>query len=133
MNPEMNHALEEKAAQALSEILDLALQTKDFAVEQAPDVIKQLLAWNFTISLLQTVFTALLVVGSAAFAIYMLRKAPIRWDDTEKFPSHAIGVIVLVLDLFILFSAFARCEWIWLEILVAPKLFLIEYATRLVL
>ena len=42
----MNEALKEKAMQALSELLNLALQAKDFAVEQTPDVVRQLLIWN---------------------------------------------------------------------------------------
>ena len=141
----MNEELEQKAAQALSEILDLALKTKDFVVEQAPDVVRQLLAWSFVQSLVP--YLLWLAVSALAFSIsaYLWKRRPfpdyhstLEEDETGSNPrdlewlNRAISLIVAAVALLADLIALSEAEWIWLKILVAPKLFLLEYAATLV-
>lgn len=131
----MNEELKQKAAQALSEILDLALKTKDFVIEQAPDVVKQLLAWNFTLSFLSTcVFLTILGLMILAGRYLWVRRpfpdcrSTLEEDTAGRNPTDAEwynrGAACTM--------GFGASNLVWLKIWVAPKLFLLEYAATLV-
>ena len=141
----MDEALKEKALQALSELLDLALQAKDFAVEQAPDVVRQLLAWNLAYSLLQFALCAfgLSVPLLAARWLWKRRPIPDNYSTGEEdaagtnprdreWINRGIAFMLCAVATFAALVMLSETEWVWLKILVAPKLYLIEYAAALV-
>lgn len=122
---------------ALAEVIQRAVQGMDSAVQflstEIPDVLHQLLLWKFTESLLYFVFGVLqLVLGSCAvykWARYCLAKYSetrnIDWQAGAIFPSFVAMVVLLIVMVH-------TVNITWVQILVAPKVYLIEYASRLV-
>ena len=96
-----------------------------FAQDQAPDVIQQLLAWKFYVHLIQFSF-GIFVFLCCAYAGYRFIKWAIGDAVEELVP------ISLLLLLPMLGAVFMLMEGIkFIEILVAPKLYLLEYASSL--
>jgi len=103
----------------------------DFIRQQAPDIIHQLLVWRFTISLLFCILGAGIVSGGIILGVKAFRfackheKTCDGWDDKAFFTGMP-AFIITAFGCAIFFSNFD-----WLQILVAPKIYLIEYATHL--
>lgn len=141
----MNEELKQKAAQALSEILDLALKTKDFVIEQAPDVVKQLLAWNFTLSFLSTcVFLTVLGLMILAGRYLWVRRpfpdcrstpeedAAGRNPTDAEWYNRGVACTIWIISALVFILGFGASDLVWLKIWIAPKLFLLDYAATLV-
>jgi len=112
--------------------LELANQGVVQAVEvlkvQAPEVVNEILAWGFWINFIHFLFFAL----SLSFIIYLitgsrLKKLTVGDDGT---------IIKLIVSIFILFissiSSMPHFVFVWLKILIAPRLYLIEYVSSLI-
>jgi hypothetical protein len=125
----MTEKMELVLAEALTKALDVAEKTGDFVVEQSPEVVQQLLMWKMIISMIG--FFA--VVLSIFALVVWLSKAMIflkKMDDAEIIPLCIFGAVIhgaLTLLIGKGFGAFT-----WLKILIAPKLYLLEYAAALV-
>ncbi len=120
-----------------SELINLIESSKegiikgvDFAKAQAPDLIQQILTWHFVVNLIQ--FCG--AIGILIFFIWYCRKA-INWIVAEdangkdvSFPlfCSAVGALFQILPFIFMIN------FVWLKIWVAPKLFLVEYAARLI-
>ena len=117
--------MNEKLQEALAELINLTIQGKDFVLEQAPDVITQLLAWELTINLIGFCFGVLLLVW-IPISWRMSRNGKYRVDDVP-----VLGIISSVLG-GVLGIAFVSETLVWIKILIAPKIFLLEYAAELI-
>ncbi len=120
----------QKATKVSGEIYDGAksVTTKsiDFAMQQAPDLIHQLLMYNFIVSLLSFVFSLSLLIGSCYFIFYSFKQyASKKWDET-----NSIFLIFMIFPIGLSFIAMVNSTT-WLKIWIAPKIYLIEYAARL--
>jgi hypothetical protein len=114
--------------QALSSLISSAVDAKTFLVAELPEVVRQLLLWKMWVSLLETAIGA----GLLFCVIYGTYKYIKHWDficehDMEQ-TSVGVGVADLVLGLMGFFCAF---NFDWLQIWLAPKVYLIEYAAKL--
>ena len=111
--------VEQLAKGALAELINTFVSTKDFILEQAPIVLHELLRWKFAISLLgfiACVFTPIMIGGAAYFF-------------AKKFDS---GFYALNLaSLFVLIPFFECNTMDWLQIWLAPRVYLIEYTAEL--
>lgn len=148
--------MNEQANKILVDLLQKASNGIDAAVSfsqaQIPDVIHQLLVWNFVSSLVST----LLILATLPFACKFIMKMMKReqdgvmgndgysWErDKEKYKptlvwekngdispvSMLFGVGVFLYSLFVFVGV---ADMTWLKIWLAPKLYLIEYAASLV-
>jgi hypothetical protein len=109
--------------EALAEIINLTVQGKDFILDQAPDVIQQLLAWEFTIGLIGFVSGILLTLAYYPWTkiILKMRKKDEAWDFA--FIGHSFITLTILLIVY---------NTQWIQILIAPKVFLLEYAVNLI-
>lgn len=125
MNEQANKALSELIANAAGG-LNGAIE---FSKQQIPEVVNQLLTWNLISSALTQ------VVCLAIIALYLLsfKRAAALSEDygnpysiaaTVFLPAGA-GVACSALLIFCI-------SFDWLKILVAPKLYLLEYASHLI-
>ena len=139
---------------ALSAIVESIARTQDFVIDQAPDVVQQLLAWQFTKSLIFFVFSALLVVAAllphlsrwaagrakAAETDFKEKAAWTRLVPCGQATSEAFDFIVC-LPFYVLparaivaiagtIGIFANLGW--LQVLVAPKSYVVEYITNII-
>lgn len=114
--------LEQALATILQKTVNAVEAGVNFLSGQLPDVIQQLLMWHAVKS---GIFFTILLIISLAFA-YITRKLLVKddWDDY-----FLIQLVTGVLGAVFFFFAMHHLEW--LQILVAPKLYLIEYAAEL--
>ena len=117
---------------ALTEILNKTISGIDTSVEfmqaELPDVISQLLTWyavyNGSLALLAIFIIAALCFGW--IKIIRISKQDDSAIDVDEFMVAAIISVILFVTAIILFNLE------WLQILIAPKIWLIEYAATLV-
>jgi hypothetical protein len=126
----MNEALVAKAEEAMVGVLDTFIKAKDFAIEQAPDVIQQLLVWK-------TCYHVVYLVLGAAMLLSLIKMIPVcnkAWKDPKN-TSDFVGVgstLYVACIGFIGFLVFFYHLEKLLQITLAPKIWLIEYAASLV-
>lgn len=114
--------------QALQEILDTLIATKDFVIEQAPDVVQQLLMWNTTACSIGTVVGLILL--SVGFMMYYHNDKLFKENNKNNWDENlsAFWLILSVIG-FIISMSFG---FTLLKILIAPKLYVIEYIINMV-
>ena len=99
----------------------------EFAVEQAPDVVNQLLAWKFTVSLI-TFSTAGLVFVGTCYGLYRLWKWGLGPNGDHDVVGGATCFALFPLSVSFMVLIF---NLDWLKIWIAPKVYLLEYAASL--
>ena len=122
---------DQQLAEILKKGLEAAEKTGNFVVEQAPDLIQQLIVWK-------TCEYIFLIIISIAFmfSLYRWHKSALnRYDNYDNFrdkiESFIYGVYAIAVILIFgiaLFQSFFNL----FQILLAPKMWLIEYATNLI-
>ncbi|MEI7219082.1 hypothetical protein WCT79_18975 [Pectobacterium carotovorum] len=125
--------MNEQAQKVLADLLQKASDGIDSAVSfsqaQIPDVVHQLLLWNAVSSAL---YHLLVVAFVSVYAFSAVRAANSKesWDDAKEMAAMGWFIIGGVAGLFLILFAFNNFDW--LKILIAPKLYLLEYAARLI-
>lgn len=120
--------MNEQAQKILEDLLKKASNGIDSAVSfsqaQIPDVIQQLLMWNAVSSAGIQIICVMAIIA----CVYLMIFAWNEGDDGEAVPAvlffTGVGSIACIVVIFNNFD--------WLKILLAPKLYLIEYAASLV-
>lgn len=139
--------MDDKANKILVELLQKASDGIDSAVSfsqaQIPDVVHQLLVWNFVSSAGSQVLGIALIVMSFMLPAFSIRarKNGRQWTASDgrpldswfvpsmlyilsTFAAPAIGSVVGIITISFNFD--------WLKIWLAPKLYLLEYAASLI-
>lgn len=115
---------------ALIEIINDVVNAKEFIISEIPEVVSQLLAWNFTISLISFLTFIVLTVIAVKYEIKFFK------SDLFKGFKSAIGEAAYLFSGFITFFIhvfiFGLLNADWLKIWIAPKLYLIEYVANLI-
>lgn len=139
--------MNEQLQTALAEMLGKANAGIDagatFLQAQLPDVIQQLLLWKATFSALQCAIGALLLIGAAvSLRVYRRKRVPgaegqkygayqatfVFDDDGNPLPTILPLIVAQVASLII---GLVLLNATWLQIWLAPKIYLIEYAASL--
>lgn len=136
--------------QALVGIINKTTNSLDsaftFLSEQIPDVVQQLLLWHLTYSLILTIIgitlasvTTYVLIKYSGKGVIITQETASRWpkykdtlthdEDGEIHPrvmaTSVIAIVVYIIALHLITLT-------WLQILIAPKIFLIEYAASLI-
>jgi hypothetical protein len=119
--------MNEKLQESLAEIINITLQGKDFILEQAPDVIQQLLAWKFTVSLLLFILILSIIPG-AWIGVKKMRSVI---TPIEVIIIISIVGVIAVVAIPLSYGGYVG-PFTWLQILIAPKVYLLEYASYLI-
>lgn len=125
----MNEELQKALAEIITGALQTAEQAEAFVLAEMPDVVQQLLAWKMVQSLVYCVFGLLCFITIALYwrwAAKILERANEEYFDDHVAIGGLMGTVVLVL-----IGGFA-VNLTWLQIWLAPKVYLIEYAASLV-
>jgi hypothetical protein len=125
----MNEELQQALAELINKSVSVGESAIAFTQEQLPEVIQQLLIWKGAESALAT------VVG-IAIAIFIARTPSkliaIDWDDYNNGTKQAFGVARGVVAASAGLVLVIECGMpAWLQIWLAPKVYLIEYAASL--
>jgi len=137
----MNEVLQSK----LAEIVELGkngiLQAADMIKEQMPDLVEQILRYNFVVSLLSwlTAIACFILVYKCVQRILKVMKYENERNVSNGYCYYAgksiatniictvLGVICLITGLVLFFEHAA-----WIKISIAPKLYLVEYLSYLI-
>jgi len=125
-----------KAEEALIQIVEDISQTREFVIDQVPLVIQELLAWNFWTRLLDFcigVLIPILLVFAIRYAwrkMHELAEAENQCcDEDEYFPFF---LITFFMSIIFGMMSLVHLNLEWLQIIIAPRLWLLEYAADLV-
>ena len=137
----MNDQLKEMANTALATMIQDALTVREFAEEQIPLVVQELLRWEFTVSLIAWIVGVLLMVVPAAMWLRAWRRKEVKTHADGSLVSdhnHTHGiwdgyflllipvVVSIIIGVTVVINSFT-----WLQIAMAPRVFLLEYAANL--
>lgn len=126
MNDQLQQALAEIIGKASSGI-DAGTQ---FLSAQLPEVIQQLLMWKAVMSGLTCLFAMVVLIFSAwpikRFYLWVRRLA-----DDDEFYDHPETMFAGAGCIVLLLIGVCNISLTWLQILIAPKIYLIEYAASL--
>jgi hypothetical protein len=120
----MNDELQKALATILNKTTKGVEAGVDFLQRELPDVIQQLLIWHGVKS--GITFTAAIVLF--AICIHWTVRGW-KWSVKTEWEAGPIGLVAALPAMFLGFAALESIEW--LQILLAPKLYLIEYAASL--
>jgi hypothetical protein len=118
--------MKEQLQVALTEVINTTVQAKDFIIAETPDVVRQLLLWKMTEAIIYSA-VGLLLLGACAFLI------PRAWKKLSDIDEGLLPIMMFwALPLFGC-GALLSNTLIWVQILVAPKVYLLEYVKDMVI
>lgn len=127
--------MNEQANKILADLLQKASNGIDAAVSfsqaQIPDVIHQLLMWNFAESIIFSLTGVLLFLLAQYLTFRIFKYLRKEWEG-DYFSDHPEAILLSMAWLLINFIPITLLDLSWLKIWIAPKLYLIEYAAHLV-
>ena len=137
----MTQQLQDTANNALVKLINLATDGVNGAIEfskqQIPDVIHQLLVWNLVKSLLIFGIGVMLILIPIFIGLSILRAYKQKREDTlwlnycnDLSPMAVVTIFVSFFSLF-LGIIISVNNMDWLQIWLAPKVYLIQYAATL--
>jgi hypothetical protein len=125
--------MNEELQQALVQVINSAVNAKEFIVQQTPEVIQQLLLWHGVggfLLFIAGVFWCVATVIVAKFSIKTLTsKLP---DSAEYFEYVFVYFLVCAGGVAIALPGLCLLNFEWLKVWLAPKVWLIEYASNLI-
>ncbi len=130
----INQKLQDSLATMVDKTVSATGEATTFLVNQIPDVLQQLLRWKMMESLLSVIFPIILFLIAACGYGYWLKKV-IQWGcfNTYDPVGYVLGALFGGAAVFGLFlSACFHFDLVWLQIWIAPKVYLLEYAKSLV-
>lgn len=121
--------LADTANQILINLIKAVTDAKEFAAQQLPDVVHQLLVYKLWYSGILLFGGIFLLVGAALWTRYIGKKATASgYFDDDYTPIVLLLVSGGFAGFFMIFSNLRD----FLELLLAPKVWLLEYAAQLV-
>ena len=130
--------MNEQLQLAVSTLIQTSLNAIDkgttFLSNQIPEVIQQLLLWKAIASFIEFSYGIFIIGGIFAWLIYQYKywttTIETEWGTTKQRISGDNGAYVLLNLLLVipLLYGSSCINLIWLQIWIAPKLYLIEYA-----
>lgn len=122
----MQPEIQEKLTSILTWVEETAKTAGDFVVEQTPLYIQELLAWNFWYSLIWAVL-GIICLSIGLFSVRQLYKNRAEIiNSNDDFPSSALWGFPSFLGIIIGITIFLH-NLDWLQITVAPRVWLVEY------
>jgi len=131
--------MNEQLQTALAELITSTLQAKEFIVGELPEVVRQLLAWKMCYSMvmmgLSLIFCIVFVFAGVKIAkkVRLLQKEKLGsqrfYDNSDVAFEWFIFTCCSLAPAAVVAATF---DIQWLQIWIAPKVWLIEYAASLV-
>ena len=138
----MNEEMTQSLSTFVKDSIESLTTTKEFCVEQAPDLIQQILAWKFWQSVSVLLIWTVIVIGYIIYYRYVLRTCKKTKEEQNARSSYhndpyetpffiCSSMIGAFLGLIYIIVVCVNLYTI-LQIWIAPKIFLIEYASGLI-
>lgn len=125
-----NDTLESTANEALKGMIEASTNASNWVLSEIPEVLEQLLLWRLTESL--AFFSLGLIMFLTAVGAIMLMIAKLKRDGDEWLCKEWTIVPTVIIVLLLILSPIVVLENLdWLQIWLAPKVYLIEYAAQM--
>ena len=120
----------ENAEQALVEILNKALEVGDFMTEQAPLVVQELLLYKTITHFLGFLF----LVSLMFLSVRLFRWSTSKSDNSSYGNGDRYAFLQISSAVVFIIAAFGAIHDIasFIKVIIAPRLYLLEYAAELV-
>ena len=130
----MNDQLQQAVAALIDKSLKAFESGADFMAAQLPDVVQQLLMWHMALSAAKAVGAVVFAAVLIAADIYAFKKFHSYRKETHDTAAIPIGwgLAGCIVRVPAWVAAVSLWNLTWLQIWVAPKIFLIEYAAKMV-
>ena len=122
---------EEVLGKFLQSTLDTAEKVGEFAVAQLPELVQQALNWYFASGLIQFVAGIALAIFAIVGDVKFFKWAA-KYDEGGDMVFGVWGVLGMIPRIPAWVVVFNLVNFQWLKIWIAPKLWLVEFATKLV-
>lgn len=139
----MNETLQQALAVLIQQATSTVDTAKSFLAAEIPEVVHQLLMWNFVSSLLLFLLSITVFSGWAYFIYYVCTEKQIPDETTYTLyvPTFFSGsrkemtdggfMVVVGTSIVTWIVVPLSCSFTWLKIWIAPKVWLVEYAASL--
>lgn len=131
----MNEQLQTALSELISKSLSGVDQASNFLKSEMPDVVKQLLMWHGVYNFIMFLFAILwfTLIAIISYKLFKKSKSEIYKCYEDDFTFGLLSTIgILMVQFFVLIPTWVNLNLQWLQIWVAPKVWLIEYASKLV-
>ena len=118
----MKEELQERLFGYLDGVETITLETVELVKEQCPLLIEELLAWHFTLSLVWFCFGVVLVITVPLIIYKATQKFVNATGDDEAYFFNIFSIIPVLVGAVVMSENLE-----WLQITVAPRIFLLEY------
>lgn len=131
----MNEQLQSAIASLISKAIEATEKGAEFLSAEIPDVVNQLLMWHLVMN--ATMFIGALILAGIFITLdykvfkYVWSKDHNEYDWEPNFYGGYLGLGSLI-RIFVFIPVSISFNLTWLQIWIAPKIFLIEYAAKLV-
>lgn len=133
----MSDELKIEAANALAQLLKDIQSAKDFALDQAPDVIQQMVGYESTVAWAQLALVPLsLILAFIAFRSWktvseICRERGARYMNDEEVVPFAVGVVLSLASPLLLILPLALSLPVAIKATFYPKWFVVEQLAKL--
>ena len=127
----MNSETDKQIAEILKKGLEVAEKSGNFVIEQAPDLVKQLITYKTVETSICVLIEITLMYLIFRYFKYLYKKNNEDSDFIIYDEFHIIGMIITSLMGIFLFFAFITDISNLIQLIFAPKIYLLEYIAKL--
>ena len=127
----MNTETDKQIAEILKKGLEAAEKSGNFVIEQAPDLVKQLITYKTVETSICVLIEITLMYLIFRYFKYLYKK---NNEDSDFIPEnafHGVGIIITSLMGIFLFFVFINDISNLIQLIFAPKIYLLEYIAKL--
>ena len=127
----MNAETDKQIAEILKKGLEAAEKSGNFVIEQAPDLVKQLITYKTVETSICVLIEITLMYLIFIYFKYLYKK---NNEDSDFIPEnafHGVGIIITSLMGIFLFFVFINDISNLIQLIFAPKIYLLEYIAQL--
>ena len=127
----MNAETDKQIAEILKKGLEVAEKSGNFVIEQAPDLVKQLITYKTIETSIYVLIEITLMYLIARYFKYLYKKNNENSSFISENSFHVIGIIISFMASIFFFFAFIIDISNLIELIFAPKIYLLEYIAKL--
>ena len=127
----MNTETDKQIAEILKKGLEVAEKSGNFVIEQAPDLVKQLITYKTIEASIYVLIEITLIYLIVRYIKYLHKKNNEDSDFIVDNEFHITGMIITLIMGIILFFVFINDISDLIKLIFAPKIYLLEYIAQL--
>lgn len=111
--------------EVIKKLIDYIDGSKDFLLDQAPQMFKEMIKYEYLVSILEAIFF-LILISSAIYILYLSITNPARDKYDSRSYENLLGIVIPSILIVPLILGFWNGMTTAIQIKMAPKYFLLE-------